>query len=388
MKQGELALAAAAALAVYLVIKRRKKPKIIDGWRGTAHARLVGRTPLLRLASLSRLSGREIYVKCEQQNPSGTGKDRLALAMLRAAEASGELPAGGGGVVVVEGSSGCTTIGLAPLVLAAGHRLIAVLPDDCAREKRDAISAFPGVEVRVVRAAAISSPTHYVNVARRVAEELRERGERAVFADQFENPSNARAHLETGDELAAQAPGGRVDAFVMGAGTGGTLAGVSAALPSTRVYLADPQGSALHGRVAHGVCYDARQAERAVRRHRYDTIVDGVGLDRVTANFAAARVDGSFSVTDADALVMAHYLLRFEGLFLGSSSGLNCVAALRAARELRPGSVVVTVLCDAGHRYLSRFWNREFVEARGLAWPPADPAELERAVRAMVAPDE
>ena len=227
----------------------------------------------------------------------------------------------------------------------------------------------------------------------RLAADLADSGERVLFANQFDNLANVRAHVRgTGAEILAQT-GGHVDAFVMGAGTGGTIAGVSRCLPPTaRVYLADPQGSSLHGRVRHGVCYATQQAEQTVRRHRYDTIADGIALDRVTANFREARVDVAIRVADQDALVMAHYLLRFEGLFLGSSSALNCVAALRAGAELRRSTsdrlTVVTVLCDGGARYLSRFWNRDFVEKRGLSWPPEDSRELAGLVERLVAREE
>ncbi|KAH8087731.1 cysteine synthase [Aureococcus anophagefferens] len=319
-------IAAAATVSAYALLRwlRRKRLRRAlapahPSWRDSAQAQLIGSTPLLPLHSLSKLCGCTILAKCEQANPSGTGKDRIALAMLAEAEASGALPSGGGGVVV-EGSSGSTTIGLAPLVAAAGHRLVAVLPDDCAAEKRDAIAAFPGITVEVVRG--VDREPDALRTAR----------------------SGARPPL-----------GRTVDAFAMGAGTGGTIAGVSLGLgDGPRIYLADPQGSSLHGRVRHGVCYDARQAERFVERHRYDTIMDGVGLDRVTANFRAARVDDACRVSDATPLTMAHYLR--EGLFLGSSSALNCVAALRAAAELRKAHpdrddiTVVTVLCDSGHR--------------------------------------
>ncbi|KAH8067748.1 cysteine synthase [Aureococcus anophagefferens] len=294
-------IAAAATVSAYALLRwlRRKRLRRAlapahPSWRDSAQAQLIGSTPLLPLHSLSKLCGCTILAKCEQANPSGTGKDRIALAMLAEAEASGALPAGGGGVVV-EGSSGSTTIGLAPLVAAAGHRLVAVLPDDCAAEKRDAIAAFPGITIEVVRAASIASPTHYVNVARQRAADLAAAGERVLFANQFDNLANVRAHVTgTAREIGRQAAalGRTVDAFAMGAGTGGTIAGVSLGLgDGPRIYLADPQGSSLHGRVRHGVCYDARQAERFVERHRYDTIMDGVGLDRVTANFRAARVD-------------------------------------------------------------------------------------------------
>ncbi|KAH8052991.1 cysteine synthase [Aureococcus anophagefferens] len=333
-------IAAAATVSAYALLRwlRRKRLRRAlapahPSWRDSAQAQLIGSTPLLPLHSLSKLCGCTILAKCEQANPSGTGKDRIALAMLAEAEASALRPAAASSSRLVRVDD------LARLVAAAGHRLVAVLPDDCAAEKRDAIAAF------------------------------RDHG-------------TAR---EIGRQAAAL--GRTVDAFAMGAGTGGTIAGVSLGLgDGPRIYLADPQGSSLHGRVRHGVCYDARQAERFVERHRYDTIMDGVGLDRVTANFRAARVDDACRVSDADALTMAHYLLRFEGLFLGSSSALNCVAALRAAAELRKAHpdrddiTVVTVLCDSGHRYPQRFWNRAF-EAR-LEWPSADAADLERAAAA------
>ena len=379
------AIAAVAAIAAIALRRRRRRNEQQDDWTSCGGAQLVGNTPLIKLQSLSKLCDCDVYAKCEHLNPNGTGKDRLALAMILNAEADGSLPKGGGGYVV-EGSSGSTTLALAPLVAAAGHKLVAVIPDDCAAEKRDAIRACPGVDVHVVQSAAISSPTHYVNVARRLAKELNEQGKVAIFADQFDNLCNWRTHLNTAHEIRNQV--GRVDAFVMGAGTGGTLAGCSKVFDEARIFLADPQGSALHSKVRHGVCYNIKQAERSVRRHRYDTIADGIGLDRVTANFREARVDDAIRVADQDALVMAHYLLRFEGLFLGSSSALNCVAALRAGAELPAGSTVVTVLCDGGARYLSRFWNRDFVEKRGLSWPPEDSGALAGLVERLVAREE
>lgn len=297
--------------------------------------------------------------------------------MLRAAVARGELPQGGGGIVV-EGSSGSTAIALAPLAVAAGHRMVAVLPDDVSKEKLHQLQHCPGVTTRVVRAASIASPRHYVNEARRIAKELRAKGEQATCTNQFENPANWQAHYDgTGREIWRQT-GGRLSAFVMSAGTGGTIAGVSRFLKrcssKIAVYLADPQGSSLHARVRHGVCYAAQQREQSMRRHRYDTIVDGVGLDRVTTNFLSAAIDDALIVSDADALVVAHYLQRYEGLFLGSSSALNCLAAVRVANELKLASpaqaiIVVTVLCDSGHRYFSRFWNRTWAVSRRMCFP-------------------
>ena len=172
------------------------------------------------------------------------------------------------------------------------------------------------------------------------------------------------------------------DAFVMSAGTGGSLAGVSRCWKershgAVRVFLVDPPGSALYNKVKHGVCYASQQRERGVRRHRYDTIAEGIGLDRVTANFAEARVDDAWAVSDQEALDMAHFLLHHEGLFVGSSTAMNVVGAVLAARQLGPGHTVVTVLCDGGHRHLTRCWNPEFVAGvEGLLWPAAPPDGL------------
>mmetsp|Transcript_22777 Transcript_22777/g.69678 ORF Transcript_22777/g.69678 Transcript_22777/m.69678 type:complete len:183 (+) Transcript_22777:654-1202(+) len=175
-----------------------------------------------------------------------------------------------------------------------------------------------------------------------------------------------RAHEKgTAEEIWEQA-NGQVDAFVMGAGTGGTLAGVSRVLrarnPRVKIFLADPPGSALYNRVAHGVLYADEQSERTAKRNRYDTVMEGVGLDRLTSNFAAASVDVAIRVADADSIQMARRLLREEGLFVGGSSGMNCVAVVRAAEMLPPGSTIVTILCDGGQRYLGRLWGLEVEE--------------------------
>lgn len=348
MKEGFLFVG--VVVAWYLWQRRRQVKGVAD---------LIGDTPLVELTSLRDLAPCEILAKAEHLNPSGTGKDRMAQAMLAAAK----LPKGG---VVVEGSSGSTAIALAPLAAAHGLRLVAVMPDDVSEEKLQQLRVYPNVEVRIVKASSIASPTHYVNEARRLAKELCDKGEKAACTDQFENPANWRAHFHgTGAEIWRQTRG-KVSAFVTSAGTGGTIAGVSRYLksrdPTVKVYLADPQGSSLFARVKYGVCYAPQQQERTVRRHRYDTIMDGIGLDRVTSNFKEARIDDALTVSDQDALIMAHYLLRFEGLFLGSSSALNVLAALRVAhrlqREGKKPRCVVTLLCDAGHRYFSRFWNR------------------------------
>lgn len=314
-----------------------------------AHAGLVGNTPLLELPSLSRQTGCRILAKLEFLNAGGSIKDRVAWRAVLDAERTGALRPGG---TIVEGTSGSTGISLALVARARGYACELVVPDDMSPDKRRLLEAL-GARVHVVKPASIVNEEHYVNVARERARAL----SGAVFIDQFECAANMRAHYEsTAPEIWAQAKG-RVDAFVMSAGTGGTLAGVSRFLkqhnPRTRVVLADPHGSSLYNRVRHGVAYASEQAERTVRRHRYDTLVEGVGADRLTANFACALIDDAVRVSDDDAVAMAHRLLREEGLFVGSSSALNCVAAVRTAEALGPGHVVVTILCDGGQRYVT-----------------------------------
>ena len=333
---------------------------------------LVGCTPMVRLESVSAETGCTVLAKCEHLNPGGTSKDRVALELVLDAEARGELRAGG---TVVEGTSGSTGISLAQVCRARGYRCVIVMPDDQAVEKYRLLELL-GAEVVLVRPAAIVNEGHYVNVARRVAREMAG----GFFANQFENEANWRAHrAQTGPELWAQT-GGCVDAFVMSAGTGGTIAGVgrflrgawAAAQPERRgrapvqIVLADPQGSSLLHKVNDGVLFCPEQAERRLRRHRDDSIVEGVGIDRLTANFAQAVVDRALRVTDQEVVDMSRRLLREEGLFCSSSSALNVAAARRVALELGPGHTVLTVLCGSGVREQSKLYNAEYLAGRGL----------------------
>ena len=219
---------------------------------------------------------------------------------------------------------------------------------------------------------AISNKEHYVNAARRLADEI----PGGIFMNQFENLANFEAHItETGPEIWQQMHG-NIDAFVMSAGTGGTIAGVSTFLKeknnSLRVVLGDPQGSSLFHRVMHGVCFTVEQTERKVRKHRYDSIVEGVGLDRVTENFKKAVIDSAEKIMDQEIIEMAHWLVREEGLFVGSSSALNIAAACRTAHKIGYGHTVVTIVCDSGQRHLSRFWNPDYIKKYNLTWPEID----------------
>ena len=376
---------------------------------------------MIKLHNLSGVLGRFIFVKMESLNPGGTGKDRAALSMIRSAEEANELPQpvseqtrskqsgpifsvgnndsngttntrnGHGqdkltasiveamkrsrsGGLVIEGTSGSTGISLATLSVARGHACIVVLPDDQALEKQRILRTL-GAVVHVVPNCAISNPNHYVNVARQIAEIARKQHSiRAVFINQFENESNFKIHHSTtGPEVYRQCP--NLDAFVMSSGTGGTIAGVGTYLksqqPNCRIVLVDPPGSALYHKIKHGIVYAPQQRERALKRHRYDTLAEGIGLDRLTHNFQLGLdcIDDAVRVTDQEAVDMAHYLLKTEGLWVGSSSSMNVVGAVRTAASLPKGSTVVTVICDGGQRHVTRFWNRDFIVKWGLRWP-------------------
>mmetsp|Transcript_13065 Transcript_13065/g.13119 ORF Transcript_13065/g.13119 Transcript_13065/m.13119 type:complete len:417 (+) Transcript_13065:141-1391(+) len=330
----------------------------------SAYLELIGKTPMVRLSHASQLTGCNIFVKMECHNPGGTGKDRAVKSMLKSFQSRNVLKENG---IVVEGTSGSTGISLACLCQAMKYSLHIVMPDDQSTEKQRLLQRL-GAIVHIVPCCAISNPNHYVNTAKRLAKEIN-----GVFINQFENLDNYIIHeIETGPEIWQQT-NGQIDAFVMSAGTGGTIAGVSRYLKSRRasiqVILADPQGSSLYSRVTHGVCFTSQQTERRVRKHRYDSIVEGVGLDRITANFERALIDRGERVSDEEVLHMAHWLLQTEGLFVGSSSSLNVVAACRVARQLGPGHTIVTIICDSGQRHLSRFWNPDYVREYGLIWP-------------------
>ncbi|CAK9033907.1 Cysteine synthase 2 (CS 2) (Cysteine synthase-like protein) (CSl) (O-acetylserine (thiol)-lyase 2) (OAS-TL 2) (O-acetylserine sulfhydrylase 2) [Durusdinium trenchii] len=320
---------------------------------------------MVRVGSLSTETGCEVLAKCEFLNPGGTSKDRIAKNIVLEAERDGLLKPGG---TIVEGTSGSTGISLAQVACARGYKCVIVLPDDQALEKRALLTGL-GARVELVRPAAIVNSEHYVNKARRLAAETAG----AFFANQFENLANYRAHLlNTGPEIWEQTQG-QVDAFVMSAGTGGTIAGVGRFLqaqnPAVRVVLADPQGSSLHSFVEHGTLYTKEQAERRVRRHRDDTITEGIGLDRLTANFCAAGrqcIGQAIRVSDQEVVKMSRRVLREDGLFVGSSSALNLVAARKVALQLGPGHTVVTVLCGSGSREQTKLYNDAYLRERGL----------------------
>ncbi|KEF59401.1 cysteine synthase A [Exophiala aquamarina CBS 119918] len=324
----------------------------------------IGNTPLIIIKSLSTLTGCTILGKCEFLNGAGQSpKDRVALSIISRAEARGDLHPHSGDTIY-EGTVGSTGISLATLARARGYKAHIFMPSDQAFEKSDLLLKL-GAVVERVEPAPIVDQLHFVNRARNAARrhtadpEVRGRG---LFADQFETDANYTAHFEgTGPEILAQA-GGEVDAFVAGAGTGGTLSGVSlflkSKLPRVQVVLADPEGSGLYNKVKHGVMFHSLEREGTRRRDQVDTVVEGIGLTRSTKNFEVGReeIDDAVKVTDVQAKNMARWLVENDGIFVGSSSAVNCVAALQTALRLGPGHRVVTILCDSGMRHLSKFW--------------------------------
>jgi cysteine synthase A len=306
----------------------------------------IGNTPLVELPKLSAAIGRRIFGKAEFLNPGGSVKDRAARGIIDDAEATGRLQPGG---TIVEGTAGNTGIALALLANARGYKAIIVVPDDQSPEKIALLQTI-GADVRVVPAVPFTNPENYYHVARRIAEET----PGAAWADQFDNVANRRAHYETTGPEIWNALGTELGAFVAACGTGGTLAGTSLFLkersPSVNVALCDPYGSALYAYVKTG--------ELATEG---DSNAEGIGIKRITKNFAGAPVDDAVRVDDRTMVEMASWLLREEGLYLGGSAALNVAGAARYARTLPPNTAVVTILCDGGERYRSRLWNADWL---------------------------
>jgi cysteine synthase len=312
---------------------------------------LIGNTPLVRLAGPSAAAGADIFGKCEFTNPGASVKDRAALAIVDDYEAKGQLQPGG---IIVEGTAGNTGIGLALVGNAKGYRTIIVMPETQSREKMDTLRAL-GAELVTVPAAPYSSPCHFVHQSRRIAEET----PGAVWANQFDNVANRRAHVTgTAAEIWTQMDG-RIDGFTCAVGTGGTLAGVGLGLKekdeAVTIALSDPHGAALYDYYAHGEL-----------RSEGSSVAEGIGQGRITANLEGAPIDTQFRIADAEGWDWVKRLLDEEGLCLGLSSGINVAGAVRLARQLGAGSRVVTILCDTGFRYLSTLHNPDWRAAKGL----------------------
>lgn len=320
---------------------------------------LIGNTPLLRLKRASEETGCEILGKCEFLNPGQSIKDRAALGIVRDAEAKGLLKPGG---VIVEGTAGNTGIGLALVGNALGYRVVIVFPKTQSQEKKDAILLL-GAELIEVDAVPYANPNHYVRYSGRLAEELNESEPNgAIWANQFDNVANREAHrLTTGPEIYDQL-GGKLDGFICAVGSGGTLGGVSMALKernrNIQIGIADPGGASLFNYYKNGEL-----------KSEGNSITEGIGQSRITANLEGVAVDQAFRVEDSEALPILYDLVQEEGLCLGGSSGINIGGAIKLARELGPGHTIVTILCDYGQRYQSKLYNPAFLKEKGLPTP-------------------
>ena len=333
------------------VIQNQSKPKppapVRNGIAG-----LIGNTPLLRLHYLSEATGCEILGKAEFLNPGGSLKDRAALSLIEDAQAKRLLKFGG---TVVEGTAGNTGIGLTLVANSKGLKTIIVIPETQSQEKIDILRGI-GAKVITVPAVPYSDPQNYNHVAKRIAEET----DGGFWANQFDNTANSDAHYKTtGPEIWEQTEG-KITAFVSAVGTGGTIAGVSKFLkqknPNIEIICADPHGASIWSWIKRGnLDYDEG-----------DSITEGIGQGRVTGNLREAIIDDAYRIGDPVIIEMAHFLASTEGFFLGSSSAINVCAAVRLARQKGPGQVIVTPLCDSGHRYISRIYNPIWLKEKGL----------------------
>lgn len=320
----------------------------------------IGNTPLIRLARASQATGCEILGKAEFMNPGQSVKDRAALAIIRDAEAKGLLRPGGR---IVEGTAGNTGIGLAMVASALGYKTTIVIPRTQSQEKKDAIRLL-GAELVEVDAAPYSNPDNYVRYSGRLAEELgKTEPGGVIWANQFDNTANRDAHYHTtGPEIFDQTDG-KVDGFICAVGSGGTLAGVAAALrerkPGVRIGLADPYGAALYAWYKDGEL-----------KSEGSSISEGIGQGRITANLEGLVIDDPFRVSDEEMLEVLYDLVQHEGLCLGGSAGINVAGAIKLAKAMGPGHTIVTVLCDHGSRYQSKLFNPVFLEEKGLPTPP------------------
>ncbi len=312
---------------------------------------LIGNTPLVLLKGPSEEAGCEIWGKCEFANPGASVKDRTALWIVRDAEANGTLKPGG---TIVEGTAGNTGIGIALVANALGYKTIIVMPETQSREKMDTLRAL-GAELVLVPAAPYSNPGHFVHTSRRLAAET----PGAVWANQFDNVANRKAHIESTAKEIWEQMEGRIDGFTCSAGTGGTIAGVGLGLKAydekVTIALTDPHGAALYNFYAHGEL----KAEG-------NSVAEGIGQGRITANLDGAPIDMQFRISDVEGMEWVSRLLREEGLCLGLSSGINVAGAVALGKHLGKGSRVATILCDTGFRYLSSLYNAEWLKSKGL----------------------
>ena len=319
----------------------------------------IGNTQLIKLKMASEITGCNIYGKAEYQNPGGSVKDRAALALIKDAEEKNLITKGG---TIVEGTAGNTGIGLCLLGNSIGYKTIIVMNDNQTQEKKDLLRNI-GADLRLVPPKPYKDENNFVKYAGRLADELKSSNNHGVvWANQFDNTANMKGHYETtGPEIWEQTDG-KLDGFVCSSGTGGTIAGVSSFLKEKnkdiKIYLSDPSGSSLYNYVENGDL-----------KSEGNSITEGIGSSRITANFAKATIDGAFSISDHESLPVLFDLIEKEGLSLGTSCGVNIAGAIRLGKLLGPGKTIVTILCDKSDKYNSKLFNKSFLQEKGLPYP-------------------
>jgi len=319
----------------------------------------IGNTPLIRLNGPSNETGCNILGKAEYSNPGGSIKDRAAWAIIKDSEEKNILRENG---IIIEGTAGNTGIGLTLIGNSRGYKSIIVMPETQTREKID-ILKYIGAELRLVPAKPYKDPNNFVKYSGRLAEEISKKNNgNVLWANQFDNVANYLGHYQTtGQEIWRQTKG-KIDGFICSSGTGGTIAGVGKALKernkNIKICLADPKGSALYNFIK----FKELKSEG-------NSITEGIGSSRITANFSEAPIDDAFSVDDVDALTEIYKLIENEGLSLGTSSGINVAGAISLAKELGPGKTIVTMLCDKSDRYHSKLFNKDFLKEKNLPIP-------------------
>ena len=319
----------------------------------------IGNTPLIRLNGPSKETSCNILGKAEFLNPGGSVKDRAALAIIKEAEEKNIIKKGG---IIVEGTAGNTGIGLTLIANSKGYKSIIVMPETQTKEKIDTLRSI-GADLRLVPAKPYKDPDNYIKFSERLAKEIYKKNNgNTIWANQFDNTANLNGHYNnTGKEIWNQTKG-KIDGFICSSGTGGTIAGVGKALKEknnkVKIYLSDPKGSALYNFIK----FNELKIEG-------NSITEGIGNSRITANFKEAPIDGAYSINDHEALTEIYKLIENEGLCLGTSSGINIAGAIKLAKELGPGKTIVTVLCDKSDRYHSKLFNKEFLIKNNLPIP-------------------
>ncbi|MDA0377227.1 MAG: cysteine synthase A [Proteobacteria bacterium] len=320
---------------------------------------LIGNTPLIYLREASELTGCKIYGKAEFLNPGQSVKDRAAFYIIKDALNKKKLEVGG---TIVEGTAGNTGIGITMVANYFGIHTVIVIPNTQSQEKKDTLKQL-GAKLIEVDAVPYSDPKNYVKYSESVAKEMSNNGRKLIYwANQFDNVINKRAHRETTAEEIWSQTEGKIDGFICSVGTGGTLAGVAEGLKNKnkgiKIGLSDPHGSALYSYIKNNTL-----------TMEGSSITEGIGTSRITKNFENTPIDYAYRIDDTNALNIVFKLLKNEGLFLGTSSGINVAGAIEMAKEMGPGKTIVTILCDVGSRSASKLFNIEFLKSKNLPYP-------------------